>query len=366
MTSAASQAPSGREFVASTPRYAPGRLAEDVASEWGLDAAIKLSSNESPFGPLPGVEDAVAAAIRHSHRYADHLTADLRTALADRHGLDPTCVAVGAGSVAVLQQLFLAYVAPGDHVVVPSPSFIAYPQFVALTGARCTDVPLRDDTIDAAAVAGAITEDTRLVVIANPNNPTGTALTAAQLDHIVDAAPSACLVVIDEAYCEYVTDPDVPDATVRYRERPNVAVTRTFSKAWSLASLRVGYVLADPTVVDAVDAALTPFNVNGLGQVAALAALPHHAEVHRRAAVVAAERDRIDALLRAHGRTVARSQANFWWLPMPGEAARAVAVALEQQGVVTRPLPSGLRITVGLPEENDAFLAALDHVRAPA
>ena len=328
-------------------------------AEHGLTSAIKLASNESPFGPLPGVVDAVAAALRDVNRYPDHTSEELRARFAAKLGVEPARVTAGPGSVGLLEQLALAYVDHGDEVVYPWPSFVAYPQFTRLVGGRESTVPLRRQAFDAEEIVAAISERTRVVLIANPNNPTSTALRTADLTRIVDAAPTDCLVVIDEAYREFVTGADIPDAIELFADRPNVAVLRTLSKAYGLAGLRVGVVVADPAVVDAVDACAIPFGVNAAAQAAALAALDQGAEVARRCAVVTAERTRIAQALRRRGLGVPASEANFWWLPA-GDASGALGLALERRGVVTRPLGVGVRVTVGQPEDNDRFLAALD------
>ena len=210
----------------------------------------------------------------------------------------------------------------------------------------------------------AIDDTTRLVFVCNPNNPTGTAVRRAELERFLDAVPATTLVVLDEAYREFVTDPDVPDGIELMRGRPNVAVLRTFSKAWGLAGLRVGYLVAeDPAVAEAVRKTHVPFSVSMVAQAAAVAALTCEDEVRRRCAAVAAERERLTSALRGRGLDVADSQANFVWLPV-GEQAAELAAALEARAVITRPFAGeGVRVTVGAPEEDDVFLAALDAVR---
>ena len=364
MTSRAPAAPKAdvtpppHERVALVPRYQPGRSAEETMAAHGLDDAVKLASNESPFGPLPGVLEAVTAATDVAGTYPDHLAERLRRTLAERHGVEPEHVAIGCGSVGMLQQLVLAYAGPGDEVLFPWPSFMAYPQFTLLAGAKVVEAPLRDWTADVDALLTQVTPRTRAVLIANPNNPTSTALRRAALVRLVEELPPDVLLVLDEAYREYVSDPDVPDALATFGPRPNLAVLRTFSKAWALAAFRVGYVVGDPTTVRAVDATLTPFSVSAPAQAAALAALEQSAEVARRAAMVVAERDRVSETLRRRGRPLPDSQGNFLWLPT-GEASAALADAMERRGVVTRPFPSGIRVTLGLPHHNDRFLDAL-------
>jgi histidinol-phosphate aminotransferase len=351
-------APAAHPRVGVIPRYQPGRTAEATMAEHGLDSAVKLASNESPFGPLPGVPEAVAAATADAGRYPDHLAETLRAALAARHGIAAEQVAVGCGSVGMLQQLLLSYAGPGHEVLFPWPSFIAYPQFSLLAGATIVEAPLRAWAADVDALLAAVTPRTTMVLLANPNNPTSTALRTDAVAHLVEALPPRVLLVVDEAYREYVTDPDVPDALERHRGRPNVVVLRTFSKAWALAGLRVGYLVGDPAVAHAVDATLTPFSVSTPAQAAALAALEQQEEVDRRAAVVVAERTRVRATLAERGLPVPDSQGNFVWLPT-GPASGDLAHAMERRGVVTRPFPSGIRVTIGLAGDNDRFLDAL-------
>jgi histidinol-phosphate aminotransferase len=247
-----------------------------------------------------------------------------------------------------------------------------YPLLAQVAGARAVQVPLTPgrpggpaDTHDLDALAAAIDDTTRVVFVCNPNNPTGTAVRRGPLERFLDAVPEGTLVVLDEAYREFVTDPDVPDGLELMRGRPNVAVLRTFSKAWGLAGLRVGYLVAeDPAVADAVRRTHVPFSVSTLAQAAAVAALASADEVRRRCAAVVAERERLTAALRERGLDVADSQANFVWLPL-GERTAEVAAALEARAVITRPFAGeGIRVTVGTPEEDDVFLDALDDVRA--
>jgi len=347
--------------VAELPRYQPGRSSEAAMAEHGLASAIKLASNESPFGPLPGVTEAVTAALAGINRYADHTAGEVAERFAERVGVTRDRVAVGPGSGGLLAQLALAFVEPGDPVVYPWPSFIAYPQFTRLAAGAEHTTPLVRNAFDVDALVDAIDERTRMVLIANPNNPTSTALRTADLRRVVDAVPETCLVVIDEAYREFVTGADVPDAIAEFVDRPNVAVLRTLSKAYGLAGLRIGFMVADPAVVDAVNACAIPFGVNMAGQAAALAAFEQGDEVMCRCAVITSERSRVAQELRRRGLGVPDSQANFWWLPA-GTHSVALATELERRGVVTRPLSGGVRVTVGTPDENDRFIEALDDV----
>jgi histidinol-phosphate aminotransferase len=363
---------SARPAVAAMPAYRPGRNPADLAREIGVERAVKLASNEVAFPPLPAVLQAIAATAAETNRYPDNGAAVLTAALAERYGVAPAQVATGCGAVTVCQQLAQAFNDPGTSIAFAWRSFEMYPLLAQVAGARAIQVPLVPgrpggpaDTHDLEGLRAALDDSTRLVFVCNPNNPTGTAVRRAELERFLDAVPQQTLVVLDEAYCEFVTDPDVPDGIELMRGRPNVAVLRTFSKAWGLAGLRVGYLVAeDPAVAEAVRKTHVPFSVSMLGQAAAVAALASEEEVRARCAAVVAERDRLTVALRDRGFDVADSQANFVWLPV-GEEATGLAAALEARAVITRPFAGeGIRVTVGSPEEDDVFLAALDDVRS--
>ena len=355
-------APLPRPALSALPVYQPGKSAEVAMAEHAIASAVKLASNENPFGPLPSVRHALADAAATINRYADHRAVAVREALASRHGLAVEQVAVGCGSVGLLQQLLLAYVDPGDEVVYGWRSFEAYPIYTATVAGVAVPVPNRLEMLDMAAIASAVNERTRLVLVTSPNNPTGTTVSHADLEALLIAAPPPCLVVLDEAYYEYVTAADAPDALALLARHDNLAVLRTFSKAYGLAGLRIGYLFAHPDVVSAVDRMLIPFAVNGLAQVAALASLDAEVELRARVTSTLAERRRVVDVLGGQGYVLPDAQANFVWLPC-GQAAAELTLALEQRGVVTRPFPGeGVRVTIGSPEENDRFLGALDAV----
>ena len=344
------------------PSYVPGRNPSDLARELGLPEAIKLASNEVPYGPLPGVTEAIAEAAGQVHRYPDMGVVALRAEIAERYGVAPERIATGAGSVALMEHLVKAATLPGDEIVYSWRSFEAYPIIAA--GAAATSVRVPNNAghgHDLDAMAQAITDKTRMVIVCNPNNPTGTAVRRAELERFIDQVPSDVLVVVDEAYREFVTDTEVPDALELFGDRPNVVVTRTLSKAWGLAGLRVGWMVATPEVADAVRKVVTPFSTNAVAQAAALAALQATEEMRRRVDRVIAERDRVHKALLALVPDVPESQANFLWLPLHDRAAE-FAAACERRGVIVRAFPGdGVRVTIGTPEENDAFLAAAEH-----
>jgi histidinol-phosphate aminotransferase len=336
------------------PTYRPGRPA---AARDGAPA-YKLSSNENPYPPLPSVLAAVRAGAETFNRYPDMFATGLTAAIADRFRVPVTHVATGTGSVGVLQQVVQSTATEGDEVVYAWRSFEAYPIVVQVSGATPVRVPLRaDEHHDLDAMADAVTDRTRLVLVCSPNNPTGTAVQRARLERFLDRVPEHVLVVVDEAYREFVRDPEVPDAIDVYRDRPNVAVLRTFSKAYGLAGLRVGFAVAHEPVADALRKTVVPFGVSGLAQIAAVASLAAEGELLERCEALVAERTRVQDALREQGwSAVPVSQANFVWLRL-GERTDEFAAACEEAGVVVRPFSGeGARVSVGEPEANDLFL----------
>ena len=333
------------------PGYVPGRT---------VPGAVKLASNEVPYGPLPGVREAIAEAATGIHRYPDMGVTALRGLLAERLGVAPERITTGCGSVALAESLVRSTCLPGDEVVYAWRSFEAYPIIAATAAARSVRVPnTAEHEHDLPAMADAIGERTRLVLVCNPNNPTGTTARRRELETFLDRVPQSVLVVLDEAYREFVTDPDVPDGLLAFGDRPNVAVLRTFSKAWGLAALRIGYLIAQPSVAEAVRKVVTPFSTSAVAQVAAAAALESSAEMARRVDLVVAERERVAVAVRKLVPETPQTQANFVWLPL-GDRTAACAAACERAGVIVRPfLNEGVRVTVGTPEENDLFLTAL-------
>ncbi|WP_280336753.1 histidinol-phosphate transaminase [Nocardia wallacei] len=341
-----------RPDLESIPAYAPGR---------SRPGAVKLASNETTHGPLPTVAKAVAEAVELANRYPDNMASELRAAIAEFHGVDVSRVAVGCGSVALCQELVqITCAAPTDEVLFAWRSFEAYPIVTQVGNARAVRVPLTDGYAhDLDAMAAAVTEHTKLIFVCNPNNPTGTAHGRAALIRFLDAVPGHVLVVLDEAYYEYLRLPadDHPDGVEIGRERPNVLVLRTFSKAYGLAGLRVGYAVGDPEVITALLKVHIPFSVNRLAQAAAIASLEARHELLDRTDHVAAERDRLGAALRDAGYTVPPSEANFVWLPL-GERSAEFGEASAAAGVLVRPYGTdGVRVTAGDPHENDLFLA---------
>lgn len=354
-----------RPAVQGLAAYRPGKAAAQAEEEHGISNAIKVASNENPYPPHPKVVEAIVAAASGVNRYADHRAGELRDRIGNWLSLPSEHITIGCGSVGLLQQLCLTFIDPGDEVIYPWRSFEAYPINVQLMGGVPVTPPLVNHAFDLGLVADAVTEKTKMIMLATPNNPTGTALRTAEIADMMTRIPDDVIVVIDEAYREFV-DPSygdpVADLLPHHR---NMLVTRTFSKAYGLAGLRSGYMVADPEIVAEVDKVLLAFAVNGLAQAGAMAALDHMDEIQPTIDALLAERTRMVAELTAAGWPMTDTQANFVWLPL-GERTDEIYLAMERQGVVTRPFSGdGIRITVSSPEENDRILSTLASVAAP-
>lgn len=357
--------PPVRPAIAGLAAYRPGKGAAQAEEEHGITEAIKLASNENPFPPIPAVVEAVRKAAAGVNRYPDHRASELRARLADWVGMTPEQVAVGCGSVGLLQQLCLTFVDPGDEVVYPWLSFEAYPVCVKMMSGVPVNPPLVDHAFDMDAVADAVGERTKMVLLATPNNPTGTAISTDQVATLLGRIPENVIVVVDEAYREF-NDPALGDPVADLTaDHSNLVVTRTFSKAYGLAGLRVGYAVCDPAIVAEIDKILLPFTVNATAQAAALAALDSLDQIEPKIDELLAERTRLVAELEAAGWKLPPANANFVYLAT-GERTDEIALGLERQGVVTRPFSGqGIRVTVGTRSENDRFLNTLAQM-APA
>jgi histidinol-phosphate aminotransferase len=324
-----------------------------------VPGAIKLASNETVFGPLPSVRAAIERATDVVNRYPDNGCVQLKTALAEHLGSDfaPEHVAVGCGSVSLCQQLVQITASAGDEVIFGWRSFELYPPQVQVSGATAIRVPLTEHTFDLYAMLAAVTERTRLIFVCNPNNPTSTVVDPDALTRFIQAVPSHILIAIDEAYVEYIRDGLVPDSLGLVRDHSNVVVLRTFSKAYGLAGLRVGYAAGNPELITAMDKAYVPFTATSISQAAAIASLDAADELLARTDAVVAERTRVSDALRAAGFTLPSSQANFVWLPLGPRTLDFVERAADAR-IVVRPYGTdGVRVTIGAPDENDALLA---------
>src|SRR5262247_3598346 len=348
--------------------YEPGKPVEELERELGIPDAIKLASNENPLPPSERVQKAVAAAITQLNRYPDGTGFYLREALARRHGVTADHLILGNGSNELIELIARAFMRPGDEAVIPHPSFVVYPMIVQAVGGIRVVVTLKDQRLDLEAMARAITPMTKMVFIANPNNPTATIVTADEVEHFMARVPDRVIVVFDEAYIEFAQGPDLPDTLDYLRHGRRVVVLRTFSKAASLAGLRVGYGVADPDCVALLNRIRQPFNVNALAQVAALAALDDESHVLECLRMIEAGRHFLCDEFTALGLKYVPSRANFILVDV-GRSAGDIFHWLLKEGVIVRPMTSfgmenALRVTIGTPQENRRFVKALKKVLA--
>jgi len=319
--------------------------------------SYKISSNENPYPPLPGVIEAVVRAAGEMNRYPDPFSRRLVEALSERFDIPAEHIALGTGSVALCGQLVDAVADPGDEVIYAWRSFEAYPIWTQIAGATSVQVPLLpDESHDLDAMAAAVTERTRLMFVCNPNNPTGQVVRREELERFLDRIPQDVLVVLDEAYAEFVNDPEVPDGLTIYRDRPNIVVLRTFSKAYGLAALRVGFAIAHEPVAEALRKLALPFGISTIAEEAALVSLSLEAELLERVGRIVDERMSMVEALRAQGWKVDEQQANFVWLRLGADAV-PFAQACEAEGLTVRPFADeGVRVTVAEGEANSRYL----------
>jgi len=336
-----------RPELADLPAYTPGRT---------VPGAIKIASNETVDGPLSSVRAAIEKAIDAINRYPDNGYVELRDRLAKHVDFAPEQISVGCGSVSLCQQLIQLTSTVGDEVLFGWRSFEIYPLQVRTAGATPIQVPLTDYTFDLDAMLAAVTDRTRLIFVCNPNNPTSTVVDPDALARFVAAVPSHVLIAIDEAYVEYIRDGLAPDSFQLVRDNANVVVLRTFSKAYGLAGLRVGYAVGDPELITALGKVYVPFTTTSISQAAAIASLDAADQLLERTDAVVAERTRVTATLRAAGFTIPPSQANFVWLPLEDRTTDFVNSAADNRLLVRPYGQDGVRVTVTAPHENDAFL----------
>lgn len=350
--------PQPRANVLRIPAYVPGRPPTVRPGT----TSYKLSSNENPYPPLPGVIEAASRAVETMNRYPDMGSVALYDALASRLGVPRDHLAVATGSVALIYQLLAAYCEPGDEVVHAWRSFEAYPIAIAAAAAVSVPVPLTATAEhDLDAMLAAITDRTRVLMVCTPNNPTGPSVTRTALDAFLARVPGHVLVVVDEAYLEFVAMPDAVDGITTYAAHPNVVLFRTFSKAYGLAGFRVGYAVAQPPVAAALRAVSLPFGVSGVAQAAAIASLAAEAELLERVDALIAERDRVGSALRELGWAVPDAQGNFVWLPL-ADRATAFAAEADELGLTVRPFAGdGVRVSVGETAGNDRLLELAAH-----
>jgi histidinol-phosphate aminotransferase len=348
-----------------TPYHAGPPLA-DIRRRYQLDQVARLSANEVPWGPFPEVVDAMKAALDGLNRYPDGACSDLRELLAGRLGVAKECLTFGNGSCELLMLLGQAFLSPQHHIVLPHPSFVMYRLIALAQEAPFSAVPLKDLENDLDAMLAAVQENTSLLIICNPNNPTGSYVEPTVLRGFIERVPEDTVIVLDEAYGEFVTSPAWEESAAWLADRPNLVILRTFSKIYGLAGLRIGYGIADPQVVEALDKIRQPFNVDSLAQVAAVESLRLPQRLEQRRHQIAAERSRLANRLDEMGIAYRPSEANFLLVDVTrlGIPGPEVAQALLEKGVLTRSgyameCPGWIRVTIGDAEEGDLFLGAI-------
>jgi histidinol-phosphate aminotransferase len=359
-----------RPAIADLVPYEPGKPVEEVQRELGLERVVKLASNEGQFGPFPAALEAIERGARELNRYPDGGAYRLRIALAEKHGVEFENVTLAAGADAVVMYLSLAVLDPGDEIVCGWPSFPSYVLDAIKMGAEAKHVPLQDHRYDVDAILEHVGGRTKIVYLCNPNNPTGTMVGRAKIDKYFERVPEHVLTVLDEAYYEYVDDPEYPNGIDEYfRRGRHVLVLRTFSKIYGLAGLRVGYGIGPPDVVSAIGKVRNAFEINQTAQDAALASLGDEDEIARRRRITAKGRSQLERACTDLRLPVATPPvANFVYVEV-GSDARPIFDSLLREGVIVRPLgpfgaPEAIRVTVGTNEENEIFAAALARVLA--
>ena len=357
-----------KSTIIDLPVYQPGKPIEDVKRELGLEEVIKLASNENPYGCSELAKQAILEELNQTELYPDGASVELVNALADFYQVNTNQIIIGAGSDELIALITRAYLVPGDETVMATPSFVQYRHNAQIEGATCIEVPLVNGTHDLQAMAAAITDKTKIVWVCNPNNPSGTIVTKDELDAFIAKVPANVMIVLDEAYCEYIDDPSYPDGLTYLDRYPNVIVLRTFSKAYGLAALRIGYGIGRPEVIRSINQVRGPFNTTRLSQAAARAALKDQAfiaECRRK------NREGI-RYLTGHferlGLSYYPAYGNFILVEC-GRDAKELFEQLMRKGVIIRGghalgFPTAIRVTVGNEEQNAKFIKALEEVLA--
>jgi len=353
------------DYLRGLPVYIPGKPIEEVERELKIHA-VKLASNENPLGPSPKAIEAARKVLGDSNRYPDGGTYYLRQKLAERRGVAPEEIFVSLGSSELIDLASRVLLRQGLEGITSEGSYAPFSIAIRASGAKLVLVPQRHFAFDLQAIGKAITPLTRVIYLANPNNPTGTAFTGSEFKEFVESVPDGVLVVLDEAYIHYATSVGLKESVEVYRQRKNLLILRTFSKVYGLAGMRIGYAIGHPELLAAMNKLKTPFNTSGVAQAAALAALDDKEHVQRCIETNAAERRRLCEGLEKLGLRPVRSETNFVFIPV-GPEAKAISDELLHLGVIVRPLgwmgfPEAIRISVGTAEENDKCLSALGQV----
>jgi histidinol-phosphate aminotransferase len=340
--------------------YSPGKPLDELERELGISGSIKLASNENPLGPSPKAMAAVKKALAGLHRYPDGSGYYLTQALAKKYGIDPTQLILGNGSNELIELAVRTFVQPGDEVISADPSFVVYTMITQAAGGVNVVVPCKDNRHDLGAMADRVTEKTKIVFIANPNNPTGTMNSGVEMDRLMARVPDHVLVAVDEAYCEYVTRPDYPDSLNYLKAGKNVLALRTFSKIYGLAGLRIGYGITASGIAELMNKVRQPFNTNALAQVGALAALSDYKHVERSIALNNEGKKLLYQSFDRLGISYVPTETNFILFETEKDG-RELYEKLLKTGVIIRPLGGRkLRVTIGLPEENQRFVGELE------
>ena len=350
------------ENIKSLIPYVPGKPIDELERELGISGSIKLASNENPLGPSPKAVTAVRKALEGLNRYPDGSGFHLSRALAGKYGVDPDRIILGNGSNELIELVVRTYVQPGDEVISADPSFVVYRMITQAAGGSNVIVPCREMRHDLDAMAERITAKTRIVFIANPNNPTGTMNNKNEMDRFMNRVPDQVLVAVDEAYFEYVTHADYPDSLDYLKDGRNVLALRTFSKIYGLAGLRIGYGITQPDIAELMNKVRQPFNTNSLGQLGALAALADRKHVEKSVALNNEGKQFLYQSFQRLGVSYLPTETNFVMFETRFDG-REVYGALLKQGVIIRSMGGmRLRVTIGLPEENKRFVSELEKI----
>ncbi len=350
------------EHIAAIQPYIPGKPIDELERELGIEHSVKLASNENPLGPSPKALNAATEAFSTVNRYPDGGGYHLKNALAVKWGVRPEEIILGNGSNELIEMAVRTYLMPGDEAIMATPSFVVYDSAVRAAGGISCNVPLKDGRHDLPAMADRLTSKTRLVFIANPNNPTGTIVSQAEVSLLLERLPDNCLLIMDEAYLEYVTYPDFPDSMEFLRQGRDMLILRTFSKAYGLAGLRIGYAIGPGRVVEAMNRVRQPFNTNTPAQAAACAALQDHKHLESVLEMNEKGRSYLEDELNRLGQVFLPTQANFIYIKLPdGFLSESIYNSLLRKGVIVRPAgPDAIRVTIGLPEENKRFIKTFE------
>lgn len=349
------------KYISSIRPYVPGKPIEELERELGISGSIKLASNENPLGPSKKALDALRSRIDNLHRYPDGGGYYLRQALSEKLGIKPEEIILGNGSNELIDIAVRTFLSPGEDAIMATPSFVVYAMSVQAQGGGPIEVPLKEDRHDLDAMASAVTEKTRLIFIANPNNPTGTINTEAELDRLMEKVPDGVLVVIDEAYFEYVQNPFYANSMKHLRQGRDVLILRTFSKIYGLAGLRIGYGISRPEIIKEMNKIRPPFNTNTLAQAAACAALNDIEHIVLSKEINEKGKNYLYKEFSNLGIVYCPTEANFIYIKI--KDSMAVYDALLKKGIIVRPMgPSAIRVTVGLPEENERFISGLKEI----